>query len=374
MGSVTPSLVNWYLKRSLRKPWHRPASKKCIELYCEPQDPYSDLCHQVAQQLQPILSIPIHINIVSAPPPHLYPEPDKQRTYASIDCARIAPAWGLRFQDQGYQPTAEYDDHQLEHNNTQRMERGHYLPAMWSYGGKWFWGLDRLTILLEELVTDGKLATNYQDTIAFDASKASLPLQPIRHPLDYYFSFRSPYSYLSVKPVLALFKQDIEINVKPVLPMVMRGLPVPKEKRLYIARDATRLAHAQGQPFGKIADPVGQGAENALKIFAACKTAKQQLAWLSAASTAAFAKGKPLSNRKTLKALCMQVGINWEDAEQCLRDDDGLAYAEKNRQEMFSLGLWGVPSFKYGELTVWGQDRLWMIEEAIRRSVDSSQN
>jgi hypothetical protein len=32
---------------------------------------------------------------------------------------------------------------------------------------------------------------------------------------------------------------------------------------------------------------------------------------------------------------------------------------------MFADELWGVPSFRFGDLATWGQDRLWLIEQAI---------
>ena len=40
--------------------------------------------------------------------------------------------------------------------------------------------------------------------------------------------------------------------------------------------------------------------------------------------------------------------------------------AERNREALFGLGLWGVPSFAVGDTAVWGQDRLWLIEQALR--------
>ena len=33
--------------------------------------------------------------------------------------------------------------------------------------------------------------------------------------------------------------------------------------------------------------------------------------------------------------------------------------------EMFGHGIWGVPSFHVNETATWGQDRLWVIEEAL---------
>jgi 2-hydroxychromene-2-carboxylate isomerase len=39
--------------------------------------------------------------------------------------------------------------------------------------------------------------------------------------------------------------------------------------------------------------------------------------------------------------------------------------AEANRSAMFALGLWGVPSFHVGNTAVWGQDRLWAVQEVL---------
>jgi 2-hydroxychromene-2-carboxylate isomerase len=33
---------------------------------------------------------------------------------------------------------------------------------------------------------------------------------------------------------------------------------------------------------------------------------------------------------------------------------------------MLSYEIWGVPSFRVGDVAVWGQDRLWVIEDALR--------
>ena len=42
------------------------------------------------------------------------------------------------------------------------------------------------------------------------------------------------------------------ITLRPVLPMVMRALPVPLKKRLYIIRDCKREAERFDLPFGNI--------------------------------------------------------------------------------------------------------------------------
>lgn len=359
--SLKSRIIQGYLTHSVDHPWQRSYTEAAVELYCLADDPLSALCLQMAELLEPHLSVPLHIRYISTPPADLYPEPDKQQAFAHQDCQRIAPAWGLAYRPDACKPASGKTP-------IDPASYGHYLPAMWQFGGQWFWGLDRLPMLCKRLRDQGLLSADFQ--LPFSAKHANLPAVKPDATLQYYFSFRSPYSYLSVKHVIALRHKHptITLNVKPVLPMVMRSLPIPKAKRLYIAKDAMRIAREQQQPFGNIADPVGQGAENALKIFAACEGTEQQLAWLKTASNAAFANGLALSKLSNLKVLCKTTNIPWDKAQHALNDPDGLQYAEHNRQAMFALGLWGVPSFQYGELTTWGQDRIWMIEEAIRRN------
>lgn len=50
-----------------------------------------------------------------------------------------------------------------------------------------------------------------------------------------------------------------DLRLRYILPMVMRGLPVPLVKRRYILLDAKREADRAGLPFGRIVDPVGGG-------------------------------------------------------------------------------------------------------------------
>jgi len=76
--------------------------------------------------------------------------------------------------------------------------------------------------------------------------------------VDYFFSFRSPYSYLSGPRAFALPERyDIELVFRGVIPMAMRGIPVPREKGLHTLRDVKREAVRLGMPFGRVHDPIG---------------------------------------------------------------------------------------------------------------------
>ena len=60
-----------------------------------------------------------------------------------------------------------------------------------------------------------------------------------------------------------------------------------------------------------------------------------------------------------------RVGLDWQAARGHLSSDAWRQWAQENLAELYADGLWGVPSFTYGELKVFGQDRLDCIERAI---------
>ena len=67
----------------------------------------------------------------------------------------------------------------------------------------------------------------------------------------------------------------VELVVRPVLPMVMRGVPVSREKGLYIFTDAAREALESGVAFGRFYDPVGEPVRRCYSLYPwACEQGK----------------------------------------------------------------------------------------------------
>ena len=77
-----------------------------------------------------------------------------------------------------------------------------------------------------------------------------------------------------------------------------------------------------------------------------------------------WADGINAGTDKGLRQIAERAGLNWHDVTQALKTDQWRIIAEENRKILTSLGLWGVPTFKYGDVFFWGQDRLWALEEA----------
>jgi 2-hydroxychromene-2-carboxylate isomerase len=254
-----------------------------------------------------------------------------------------------------------------------RARLGHYLGATFFYGGEWYWGLDRLHHLEQRLQDLGAQhagvsgllyppGADLREPLLQPAAGARLP------PIDFFLSLRSPYTAIVAERVLALGQlAGAPVRLRYVLPMVMRGLPVPPIKRKYIREDAAREAFVRGIPFGRVNDPLGRPTERGLALLAFAERTGRGPAFLLSFLRGVWAEGIDAGSDRGLRKIAERAGLPWQEARAALADVGWRRAAERNRAEMFALGLWGVPSFRVGEVAVWGQDRLWVVQEALQR-------
>jgi 2-hydroxychromene-2-carboxylate isomerase len=78
-----------------------------------------------------------------------------------------------------------------------------------------------------------------------------------------------------------------------------------------------------------------------------------------------WAEGLDAGSDTDLRKIVERSGLNWTQAKDALGLNEWRTIAEANRSAMFALGLWGVPSFHVGTTAVWGQDRLWAVQEVL---------
>ena len=88
--------------------------------------------------------------------------------------------------------------------------------------------------------------------------------------------------------------------------------------------------------------------------------------WMLTFARAVNAHGIRSETDRGLKRIVEEAGLDWATARQWLQNEDWREEVETNRQELYRIGLWGVPGFRFGNVTAWGQDRLWLIQEAMR--------
>ncbi|PWR22920.1 DsbA family protein [Zavarzinia aquatilis] len=395
-------------RRRLRRKRHE------IDYFHDIRDPYSLLAAMALPALAARRGVSIRPHLVPPPPDWAAPERAMLDAYARKDAASLAAHLGLAVPDlsapmdeaaaragewrllqamadgsfiasaaaltaeawRGEVPPGSGDSTAAVAAGAALREKlGHYLGATFHYAGEWYWGLDRLHYLEQRLETLGARRRDAGPAIQHPREALRLPTdckgRLAGRRLELFLSFRSPYSYIVLPRAFALADHyGATLDLRFVLPMVTRGLPVPMAKRLYIVRDTAREARSEALPFGRIADPLGEPVARGLAILAFALRTDQAKARAFALSflQGVFADGIDAGSEAGLRQLVERAGLDWSHARTAMADEGWRATAETNRQAMVDEGLWGVPSLRFGETATWGQDRLWLIEDAMIRA------
>lgn len=257
----------------------------------------------------------------------------------------------------------------LEAAYARLRSHGHFAGAVVEFEGEVYAGVERLHHLERRLVHEGMQDRAIAPRIEAHAPRSASPEVSV----EVFFSYRSPYSYLAVERLSELRgPYGLSLVLRPVLPMVMRGLAVPAQKRLYIARDAKREASLHGIPFGRLVDPVGTGVERCLAVHLRAASLGRDLAFARAALRGIWSRGVDVSTEGGLLEVASEAGLSADDVRAALSDDSFRAVAERNREEMYEAGFWGVPTFRVGSFATWGQDRIPLVLEAAERARPSA--
>jgi 2-hydroxychromene-2-carboxylate isomerase len=186
--------------------------------------------------------------------------------------------------------------------------------------------------------------------------------------VDFFFSFRSPYSYLAAPRAFALAdRYDVEVVFRGVIPMAMRGQSVPREKGLHTLRDAKREALRLGMPFGRVHDPIGDGAMRCLLVAEHAVDAGREREFVLAASRGIWAEAVDVARDAGLRLVCERAGLDWDACRAALVDPELRARVDADTEALAELGHWGVPVFLFGGELFWGQDRIEDLEIALRQ-------
>ena len=362
-----------------------------LRYFHQPDDPYSALAAAVLPRLEARYRIRIETHAV--PPPVRAAAPDMARLidWSQRDARRLAAHHGITPLT-APPPGLATDAQSLQRGAQLRARLGHYLGAMFHFEGEWYWGLDRLHHLETRLQSLG-LARQPSSPGAGVETSAPPPVlrwltpppspRGVRPTIHFYCSLRSPYTWLAIGQLRRLAAHyGADLSLRMVLPMVMRGLPVPWPKRRYILLDTKREAERLGLPFGRIVDPVGAPTErgialvqHALALDAARghQDSRTGMAVAESFLRGAFAEGIDAGSRDGLLRIAERAGLDAAAVDAALADDAWRAIAEANRLDLLARGLWGVPSFRVDELpALWGQDRLFMLEQDLLTALGSA--
>ncbi|MEO8701385.1 MAG: DsbA family protein [Kofleriaceae bacterium] len=399
---------------------------RTLDFYIDIADPWSYVTAQAVMRLHEAYKLDLAVHIVTPPASDVDPAPTLREKHAVRDAQQIAAYWNVEFpgkkegdptmvRDIGTalirpRPAVEQlraaldllgglwlndkkkilpmlntlgtESHNsiapiLNENYAALRKSGHYQGAMLHYKGEWYWGIDRLPYLEAALAKDLGVDPVHVVTQRPVSERGPLKIngadpKTIDKPLtcEMFFSFRSPYSYLALEQIeVVLAPYKIPLVLRQVAPMVTRGLAVPSVKRMYIVRDAKREADRLGIAFGELCDPLGTGIDHCLAIahWANKRGPEAAMAFARSAMRGIWSEAKDVSEYVDLRAIVERANLPWEEAKAALGDPDAIKAATLNAQDMAVISLWGVPSFRCGDFVAWGQDRLPLLADRLRR-------
>lgn len=400
-----------------------------VHYFHQADDPYSHLAVQTLPRLRERYRVRFAPHLVPEQGAAFAGDPERYPRWALADAADVAPFYGLSFPrdaalpgadalmaanqilmeqlgSEGFaQTAAEVGDalwrgagqnapggsaeavrEALRQGEALRRRLGHYRGGMFHFEGEWYWGVDRLCRLEERLLAEGfsrapdaplcvppPAAQDAARLLRADASAGRPTGEALGEVcLEFYVSLRSPYTAISFRRTLDLAADlGIKVALKPVMPMMMRGVPAPAAKGIYIMSDVCREAEATGQRFGRMVDPFGEPVRQAFSLYPWARESGRAAEYLQSYLDAAFADGIDIASQRGLRRVVERAGLAWSQAQAWLGKDGWQQELERNLADMNALGLWGVPSYsvsggaKPGRFSCWGQDRLWRVEAEI---------
>jgi 2-hydroxychromene-2-carboxylate isomerase len=206
---------------------------------------------------------------------------------------------------------------------------------------------------------------------------------------DFYFSFRSPYSYLATPLIVRLTQRlDVSARMRIVTPIAIRIPGFFKTVNPlwppYLARDTWRIAEMNGIPYRwPRPDPI------VMDLGSGEVATEQPYIWpVSRMAVAAERQGKGLAFvAEAARVIWSGEVENWHEGDHLIRAGDraGLNGAQlaqhaqadaaahdaeiaQNEADQKAAGHWGVPLFVFEGEPFFGQDRVDVLEWRLKKS------
>lgn len=393
--------------------------------YHQVDDPYSILVLPVLEKLKSCYQVDLECILVGSPPGQTVPEPSMYKIHCLNDVRNIAPWYGQDKKILNYPLKNEIDlankilsnceqanfiqialdlmdslwleetksletiykdyfnsineiNSKIEIGNKFRKGNGYYSSSSFYYEGESYWGVDRLNHLENRLIDLGLKKTDTDEYIINRKSNKNYPSnQTNKLNLTIYPSLNSPYTFICFPRVRNIIeKYPVNIITKPVLPMLMRGMHIPRYKGKYILSDAAREGRINNIYINKIYSPLGKPAELAYSLFPIINAHNKGFSYIEKLTIASFHNGVNIGNKAFLKKIVRELDLSWDEIKNDLGKRKWKKVLDENLNEMYEGNCWGVPSFRITDENYenpfyqWGQDRLWLIEEEIKKRLD----
>lgn len=193
-------------------------------------------------------------------------------------------------------------------------------------------------------------------------------------PIDFYFDFSSPYSYIASEWIEALAaRHGRTVNWKAILlgatfqAAELRTPVAHPIKREYSLIDFERSARFAGVPLvmpTRFPIPT----QNAARVYwwlhdqQAVNASATASAWARHGLRAYFARGVDLSDAQRLRELAVEFGLDAQQAEAVWNDPHWKLRLREVTGAAIAAGVFGAPFFVVDGEPFWGNDRRTQIE------------
>ena len=191
-------------------------------------------------------------------------------------------------------------------------------------------------------------------------------------PIEFVFSFRSPYAWLASRHVLPMLHLDTELRWTPFFPLPSFpnfGGVIPAKARHNLA-DILRLAEAYELPIGRppVDEPDWVGPHTA---FVAADRAGKGPAFGQALFDERWVRGERVGDAETIRRAAKTAGLDCDAIAQASGDESLRAETTTRVQRNYDeRDVFGVPMFILPDGTrFWGHDRMeWALRHGFVRS------
>ncbi|MDF1722457.1 MAG: 2-hydroxychromene-2-carboxylate isomerase [Minwuia sp.] len=193
--------------------------------------------------------------------------------------------------------------------------------------------------------------------------------------VDYFGALGSPWTYLGHERLTAMASMAgakirfCPINLLPVFDQT-GGLPLPKRapaRRAYRMQELKRWRAKLERPL--TLEPKffpANETEAALLTITARETGGDDLVLAGGFMRAVWAEDRDISDAATIDAIIAEAGMDAADLRARMADVDPAAIRGRETAEALERGVFGAPTYHFGDEMFWGQDRLDFVERKLR--------
>jgi 2-hydroxychromene-2-carboxylate isomerase len=194
-------------------------------------------------------------------------------------------------------------------------------------------------------------------------------------PIAFYFDPMSPFGYLGsvlVERIAPRYGRDVDwrpvlIGITVLKVMGLKPVPLTPLKGPYMARDVLRLAELFGIPF-RMHGIEGVNSLAACRAFLWLKQRDAALAKTFAQRIYArlWVEGREIMSPEAVGEEAAELGADKTELLAALRQPQTKQALQTAVDDAVAKGVFGVPFFIVDGESLWGSDRMWMLEHWLQ--------